>query len=372
MGLYQPKYRDARGVIRKSPTWWARYGARGKLHRESTQTADYQEAKRFLKERELAVAREEPIRDKVNRVTFTEMAAALRRDYELNGRHRATLSSRLLHLEAFFGGQRMAKILPNDLERYKDIRRQAEATNGTINRELEVLSRAFTLGRDLGLLTVGLRVRTHRLAEAAPRAGFFEDAQYHAVARHLAPDLQVAIAMAQELGWRTQSEVLTLERSQVDRAEGTLRLEPGMAKNDAARTIYLSPALTVLIDEQLARVEALQRQMGTIIPFVFPHLRGRLRGQRIQDFKRTWKTACRKAGVPGMLRHDFRRTAVRNMVNRGIAEKVAMTITGHKTRSVFDRYHIVSPADLKAAAAKMGQPVAPDHFAGHRDHRAAI
>jgi integrase len=97
----------------------------------------------------------------------------------------------------------------------------------------------------------------------------------------------------------------------------------------------------------------LERRLGRIVPFVFPHLTGPLAGTRIKNFRKAWATACRRAGCPGMLKHDFRRTAVRNLVNDGTPEKVAMTITGHKTRSVFDRYHIVAPADLRAAAARI-------------------
>jgi len=73
----------------------------------------------------------------------------------------------------------------------------------------------------------------------------------------------------------------------------------------------------------------------------------------VRDLRGTWDTLVEKAGLPGLLLHDFRRSAVRNMVRRGIAERVAMRISGHKTRSVFERYNIISEADLADAAGKI-------------------
>jgi integrase len=106
--------------------------------------------------------------------------------------------------------------------------------------------------------------------------------------------------------------------------------------------------LREVLEEQKAITENLQRQFKVVCPRVF-HRSGR----PIKSFRVAFRTACAGAECPGRVLHDFRRTAVRNLVRAGIPERVAMQMTGHKTRSVFERYNIVSAGDLRDAAKRL-------------------
>jgi hypothetical protein len=281
------KYGDAKaaGTLRESETWWIRLRHHGKTIRESSKTTKYDEARSFLARKKASLARGEPFVPKADHVTFGEMAKRLREDYTINGKHLPTLEARLARLEPAFGARRMADLRPDDVATYIARRHAVLATNGTINRELQVLARAFALGRKLGLLTVALPIRNHRLTEAAPRQGFFERAQYEAVLQNLtrrvpkamepAHDLRLARTLAYRFGWRMQPEILMLElrHVQLDAAEyGTLSLDPGGTKNEDARMVCLTPEVQAVVAAQLARLDAFQTATGIVTPYLSVHL----------------------------------------------------------------------------------------------------
>src|SRR5262249_41350818 len=136
-------------------------------------------------------------------------------------------------------------------------------------------------------------------------------------------------------------EVLGLEWRGVDCKAGGIRLRPEMSKTREGRALVLSAPLRDVIERRW-------RGRPPRCSLVF-HRCGRF----LDHFKGTWRRACKAAGLPRKLFHDLRRTAVRNMVRAGIPERVAMQFSGHKTRSIFDRYNIVSEGDLRAAAERL-------------------
>lgn len=111
-----------------------------------------------------------------------------------------------------------------------------------------------------------------------------------------------------------------------------------------------------ILEAQHAEHERLKRK-GQIEPHVFFRMvaKGRggpLRPRPIQSLTKAFKRACRKAGYPGRIPHDMRRSAVRNLERAGVPRSVAMKLTGHKTESVYRRYAIASDADPRARGGR--------------------
>ena len=114
--LYRPTYTDRKGRTRAARVYWMRYMVRGRQVRESTQTTDKAAALQQLKIREGEVARGKLTAPDADRVTFSEMAEAVKRDYAMNDKDAATLGFRLAALEPFFGRLRMQRITPDDID----------------------------------------------------------------------------------------------------------------------------------------------------------------------------------------------------------------------------------------------------------------
>lgn len=355
-------------------SWMLKYYKDGIPIYEGAGTEDREEAERTLKIREGDIASGTATAARFNRIRFPEAADDLLTDYENNARASYDEVERRLrlHLRPFLKKMRLSEITSVVVRKYIAHRKstpivtgkgkerlERPPSNGEINRELTHLKRIFTLAHRAG--TIARRPHIELLAERNVRKGFFERAQLELITGHLSEYLAPVVRFAYITGWRITSEVLPLTWGQIDfdakvspdqQTAGVVRLEPNETKNDEGREFAMTGDLRDLLLEQRRRTKELKLQ-GIICPWVFFRSYVKVKGKRITAFTKAWKIACREAGLPGKIPHDFRRTAVRNLVRAGVPEKVAMRMTGHKTRSVFERYNIVSGGDLAAGSAAL-------------------
>ena len=319
---------------------WIKYYRNGKPYYESSHSDKEGVAKKLLKTREGEISKGELPGIYFDKVRFDELAEDLLSDYRINGRKSLIKVERSVrYLKEAFGDMKVTEITTTKIRAHIEKRMGKKLSNASINRELAALKRMF----HLAARSTPPRVREipyiPMLRENNVRKGFFEHEEYLALKNTFPDNLKPIITFAYHSGWR-KGEILNLTWDKVDLKQGTVRLDPGETKNDEARTLYMD-------EELLKEMKALHSKRRLGCPYVFHRKR-----EPIKDFRWTWDSRCRQAGLKGRLFHDFRRTAVRNMVRAGVSETVAMKITGHKTRSVFDRYNIINDQDLKEATKK--------------------
>ena len=347
------KTRGMGGVYRRGRIWWILYWHRGHEFFESSHSEVRADAVALLRTRHGDIGRGVPRARDAERLTFEEMAEALANDYRMNGRKSLRRAMQAVaHLREAFGSFVAADITPQRVSVY--IARRLEdperpAKPATVRNEISMLKRMFTLALKAG--RVAVRPYLPVPAVSNTRTGFCELDQFERVLRLLPAHLKPVAVFAYRSGWR-KGEILGLRWANVDLPSGVVRLEPGTTKNDEARTLPFraDPVLRDLLRSQRAQTSELERSEGRLVPWVFHR-----HGKQLSDIYTAWRRACRRAGVPELLFHDLRRSAVRNMERAGVSRSVAMRLSGHKTEAVYRRYAITNEADLAEGVRKVAE-----------------
>ena len=335
-------------LYKRGEVWWVKYYRNGKPYRESSKSTKKMVAKKLLDRREGEISQGKIPGILFEKVTFDELADEFLRDYQINQKKSLTRAEiSVTQLKEHFQGMKITSIASPTINSYVVSRMATGAANATINRELAALKRMLNLGAKQTPPLVDRVPFIPMLKENNTRKGFFEHDEFLALRDALPQYLKGFVTFAYKVGWRI-SEIANIKWSQVDRAQGIVRLEVGETKNNDGRTVYLDDELKEVIQHQWENRKFAKK----LIPYVFTNQKG---DNRIKRFDKAWKRACIDSGIGVRLFHDFRRTAVRNMVRSGVPERVAMMVSGHKTRSVFDRYNIVNDHDLKLAAKKQAE-----------------
>jgi len=353
-----------------SALYWCAYYLRGKEFRESTGTTDPDQAKRFLKRRIKEIGADQIgastfVGPQQERMKVSSLLDALEEDYKLRGKDSPQFKAHMKQIRKF-DSWRAVEVTAEAVDKYISSKLEQGSAPATINRSTQLLTQAFKLAIERRHLSIAPKIR-HLSEKGNARRGFFTDEGFRMLRQNLPVYLRDFCEFGYLTGWR-KGEISSLRWEDID---GELvELRSGCSKNNEPRSVILSGNLEALIARRRDERKYGARGHWFLSEYLFHR-----NGKPIGDFRKSWVTACVVAGLGrfhcpgcdrtvekatcpecdikccyiGRLFHDFRRTAVRNMIRAGVPERVAMTISGHKTRSVFDRYNIVNEEDLRDA-----------------------
>lgn len=354
--IYGPK--DADGIKKlKSPYYYAQfYDLNGKQIRVNTKRKVKAEAlvelRRLMHDRDGGA----PDPNEARSVKYAELRAGLLASYVAEGNRSLTTRADgeetvvgLKQLDDFFGydgamnkGPAVGDITVDTARDFVKKRLAEGAGNAVINRSLACLRRMLRLAHEDRKILIVPKIRFQR--EPPARRGFTTDEEFSRLLKLLPTRLQPLIAFL-FLDAVRLSEALAIEWSLVDLDAGIIRLWD--TKNDEPRLIPLPDGLRMMLEE-------IEPKVGKVFDST--------------NLRKEWMTACAACGLgrkievegkpydplyEGLTVHDLRRSAIRNMVRRGVPETTAMKISGHQSHSVFKRYAISNESDLVAAMKKV-------------------
>lgn len=232
-------------------------------------------------------------------------------------------------------------VTPDLVEQFKERCLEVGKAPATVDRYVETLRAAFEYA--CGKERISRVPKFSLLRPDNRRTGFFEKAEVEAVCAKLREPLDGVTRFAYLSGWR-KGEIVGLRWDQVDRAAREVRLWDSKSGKGRVLPYRGSAELTALLERRWG-LRPYATPTGPALSALVFHEAGLLVG----DFRKSWATACREAGIGRRLFHDLRRSAVRDMIRAGVPQAIAKAISGHASDSVFERYNIVDERDKEAA-----------------------
>jgi integrase len=328
--------------MKGSRMWYGQWYQNGNQIRVSLKTDVKEKAKRELRRKMGDAERGAAPENETRKLRYGNLRQALLDDYMRRGNKSLQVLSDgketvwgLAALDKFLGfsekepGIHVGAITVDKIRDFIRARQREGVGNAAINRSLALLRRMLNIARMEGKVQFMPVVRL--LKEPPARKGFVTRAQFENLLSKLPPNLRPLVTFLYYCGVRV-GEATQIDWSQVDLEGAMIRLEGEQTKTSEARIV---PLPDVLVDALKKR----KKKEGLVFDDT--------------NLREQWTKATVAAEMPGLLVHDLRRSAIRNLIAAGVPEKVAMSISGHKTRAVFDRYHIVDAADVVNAMSKL-------------------
>jgi integrase len=317
----------------------------GTRHRENTFKATQEEAKKVLQAR-LKVLHAAQVNGtvfisaKANKMRVSKIVDALQGDFQLRKILSEQNECNLARVKKDFGDRRATQLTAEEIDAYIAAREAAGDANASINRTLQLLKQAYRLAIKRGHLARVPDIR--KLVEDNVREGFFSAKQARAVIANLPDDgLRDFVLFAYLCGWRKGS-IAKLRWSAVDMEAGEILLPGKYVKNKKPLKLAIEGELADVLNRRDAARSVNVDGVAQLSEFVFHR-----KGKSVDRFNKSFRAACKKAGCPERLFHDFRRTAARDLIRSGVAAPTAMKICGWRTLSILTRYTIADDTDMR-------------------------
>jgi integrase len=326
-------------IWKRTKFYWYEFVFEGRRVRASSKQCDKETAQSIASEHRSRLAKQGWGIERPKPIAVRELLNKLEVDYKQNGKWSAQNCSLLARVRAEFGAKMSNELTDEDVTKYKNKKLSEKYAKATINRSLETLRRACKLSK----LTPPVITRLNEKDNV--RQGFFTRTEFDGLKSFLPEDLRDFVFFAFLTGMR-KSEIAALQWNDV--SENVIRLRGVDAKTGKPRSIVCAGELASLLERRRA-ARALKTPGGVQMARTIFHRDG----LPVNEFRKSWATACEQAKIPGRLFHDLRRTALRNLVRAGVSQTVAMKISGHTTISTFIRYDITSERDIEEAMQKL-------------------